>query len=103
LPHFEDTPENVGYLDFIMGWDHIIARFEVSEAGEKVVRYAAGTWSQEPAYWQVNEVNSPRVIAEGFPPEIRFQAEPGKEYYLIVRHTEKKETGCPLCRDGRIV
>ena len=103
LPHFEGTPESVGYLDFIMGWDHIIAKFEVSEAGEKVLRYLPGTWADKPAFWQVNEVDSPQVIAQGYPPEIHFPAEPGKEYYLIVRHTEEKEKGCPLCRDGRTV
>lgn len=103
LPHFEGTPADMGYLEFNLGWDHVVGQFEVSKGGEKILRLEAGPWNPATAHWQVNEVRSPLVVAQGSPPEIRFRAEPGKQYYLIVRQTVKCDPGCPLCCQGRMV
>ena len=103
LPHFEGTPAEVGFLEFTLGWDHVVGKFEVSQAGEKVLRYAAGKWASTPVAWQVNEVNSPHRIAEGSTAEIRFRAQPGKQYYLILRRLEEHNPECPVCSQGRMM
>lgn len=102
LPHLEGTPEDMGYLEFALGWDHLVAKFEVLQEGEKVLRLETAGWSPTPAHWQINEVRSPQVVAQGSPPEVRFRAEPRKQYYLIVRQTVKCDPHCPLCCLGRM-
>ena len=103
LPHFEGTPQEMGFSEFTLGWDHVVGKFEVSQAGEKLLRYAAGKWGGTPVAWQVNEVNSPHSIAEGSTAEIRFRAQPGKQYYLILRRLEEHNPECPLCSQGRMM
>ena len=102
-PHFEGTPEDVGFLEFTLGWDHVVGKLEVAKAGEKVLRYAAGMWGEKPVAWQVNVVNSPQIVAQGTGPEIRFRAQPGKQYYLTVRQTEGHNPACPVCSQGRMM